>query len=382
MRVLMLTDSLSKGGTERQLLELIKGLKIGEPEMDILLVLLSDVVDYNYVYELPIKIRIVKRQTKKDITVFAKLNRLLNEFKPDIIHTWSTMSSFYVSFLKIFRGGIFVNNSILNAYTDMNFFHHEFLKVRFSGFFSTILVANSKAGLCSYRISPKEGICIYNGVDLKRFEHLKQIETVEMEILGRKKENLYVAAMVAAFEERKDYDTLIDAAVEACSLWPDIVFLLIGDGSQIETMKRKVPLEFLNKRILFTGNRDDIESILQIIDVGILISPSEGLSNAIIEYMTTGKPVIATKEGGTGELVKHGWNGYLVDQKNPKQIINRIDKLKNNPQQAYEMGQNGRKWIYNNLDNKTITSKYLQLYHKLLESSQKKRKFDKKGWLL
>ena len=111
--------------------------------------------------------------------------------------------------------------------------------------------------------------------------------------------------MVAAFEDRKDYDTVIDAAVKLCSDNKKIIFLLIGDGSNKTRIMQKVPAELLDKQIHFLGIRDDIESILQITDVGLLISaPCEGLSNSIIEYMASGKPVIATEGGGTDELVQ------------------------------------------------------------------------------
>ncbi len=122
--------------------------------------------------------------------------------------------------------------------------------------------------------------------------------------------------MVAAFEMRKDYDTVIEAAVKLCSYNQKVIFLLIGEGSTKSRIMQKVPAGLLNNQIYFPGMRDDIESIHQLTDVGLLITaPCEGLSNSVIEYMAAGKPVIASEGGGTDELVKNEVTGFLIENK-------------------------------------------------------------------
>jgi glycosyltransferase involved in cell wall biosynthesis len=222
------------------------------------------------------------------------------------------------------------------------------------------------AGIKAYRIRPGQAVCIYNVIDLSRFENLENSELVAYKILGRDKKDSFIAVMVAAFEKRKDYPTMIDAAITSCHKWPEIIFLLIGEGSQLEEMRRKVPVELLDTRILFLGNRNNVESILQIADVGLLITPSEGLSNSIIEYMALAKPVIASKGGGVEELVKDRWNGFLVDQSSPDQIVQALGKLRMNSALRANMGENGRKWVYENLDSKRITKAYIDIYWQLL----------------
>ena len=90
---------------------------------------------------------------------------------------------------------------------------------------------------------------------------------------------------------------------------------------------QKVPAELFDNQIYFLGMRDDIESILQLTDVGLLITaPCEGLSNSVIEYMAAGKPVIASEGGGTDELVKNG-DRILIKNKNSEQLINKLEIL-------------------------------------------------------
>jgi len=147
--------------------------------------------------------------------------------------------------------------------------------------------------------------------------------------------------------------------------------LLIGIGPDLESLKARVPDELLNKQIIFTGQRTDIESILQIVDIGMLITFYEGLSNAIIEYMAMGKAVIATDGGGTAELIRNEFNGYLVEQKNETQIIEKLETLLDNPELRVRMGQNGYHWVRQQFNLKEITEQYVRLYNQVINKRKK-----------
>jgi glycosyltransferase involved in cell wall biosynthesis len=192
---------------------------------------------------------------------------------------------------------------------------------------------------------------------------------MECKLLGRRKGDSFIGAMVGAFEERKDYGTLIKAAIKLCSKSKKIVFLLIGEGSLMDPLKQQVPAEMLNTQIYFLGSRCDIEAILQIVDVGLLITPCEGISNSIMEYMASAKPVIASREGGTKELVVDGETGFLVDQKRSDQIVEKMELLMKHPQLAKAMGQNGLQRIRKHFDIAKMTDSYEQLYHKYKRQS-------------
>jgi glycosyltransferase involved in cell wall biosynthesis len=376
MKILMVINCLSKGGRERRMLELIKGLKEKNKDFDIYLICLSDKIDYQYVYDLPIKFEIVKKRDK-DISLIFKLRRRIKKFNPDIIHSWDVMSSGYLTVAKMFLNKIIVNGVIYNSAQNSDAYDREYLKIKFFTAISDITVANSHAGLKAYKTSPKNTVCIYNGIDLKRFENLKPIRQVEQDILKKDKSDHFVVTMVAAFEPRKDYDTVIDAAIKLCSYNKKVVFLLIGEGSTKTRIMAKVPAQLLGNQIHFLGMRDDIESIHQLTDVGLLITaPCEGLSNSVIEYMAAGKPVIASEGGGTDELVQNGDTGYLVENKNSAQIIQKLEALMEDPHQAAIMGESGQKWVQENLDVKKMTDSYLELYTRMID--RKKNNIEEK----
>jgi glycosyltransferase involved in cell wall biosynthesis len=365
MKILMVVDSIVKGGRERRMLELVKALTQPGQEYNIYLVTLTNVIEYDYVHKLPIRLEVIERKSKKDFSVVFKLRKIIKSFQPDVIHSWGTMASVYLSMIRLFTGrSSFINGTISDAFQNINWRDRVYMRIKLTTPFSKVILANSQAGIKAYKVPLRKTVCIYNGIDLTRFKNLVPADEMECKLLGRKKGDSFIAAMVGAFEDRKDYDTLIKAAVKLCSKNKKVVFLLIGEGSLMEPIKQQVPDELMGKQIYFLGSRHDIESILQIIDTGLLITPCEGISNSIIEYMAAGKPVIASREGGTKELVIEGETGFLIDQKRSDQIIEKMEWLMENPQQAKEMGQKGQQRIQQHFDIAKMTGAYIQLYHK------------------
>src|SRR5215813_12297483 len=102
MKILMVVDSIVKGGKERRMLELVKALTLHEQGYEINIVSLTNVVEYDYIYKLPIKLEIIERKSKKDLSVVFKLRKIIKSFQPDIIHSWGTMASVYLSMVSMF----------------------------------------------------------------------------------------------------------------------------------------------------------------------------------------------------------------------------------------------------------------------------------------
>jgi glycosyltransferase involved in cell wall biosynthesis len=372
MKILMVIDSLGKGGKERRMIELIKGLVRAGNHFDIFLVVLSENIEYKQVYELPIKIEIVKRKFKKDPTIPFKLRKIISRFSPDIIHSWSTMSSIYLSMANLFSRIPFINGVLADAPLHLNIFDKQFLRVKLTTPFTDLFVSNSKAGIRSYRTPGRKSVCIYNGIDFGRFENLRPADEVRKEVLGEKSGERFVIAMVATFNRRKDYDTVVKTAIAMCCLNPSLTFLLIGSGPTLQHLMGKVPERLLSdKQIVFAGKRDDVESVLQIIDLGVLLSVAEnhqeGVSNSIIETMASGKPVIASRGGGTDEVIKDNYNGYLIDPHSEKQLTEKIDGLFNNRKHLLELGENARRYVRENFELGQKTSEYIALYKSLTQ---------------
>lgn len=371
MKIMMVINGIKKGGRERRMLELVKDLSISRG-FEVCLVSLSDVLEYNYVVDLPIRFEIITKKSDKDFTLIFKLRKIMKSFDPDVIHSWDVMSSGYLTAANVFLNKAIVNGVIYDAAPDSKYYDRNAFKVRLYSHLSKATVANSQAGLKTYKTPANKSFCIYNGVDLKRFENLKPAEKVEEEILGGRKGNRFIGTMVASFNKWKDHRTMIEAAVKLCRKHANFVMIFIGEGPERKAMESLVPDDLRNTRILFTGNRDDVESVLGITDVGILITPCEGISNSIIEYMASARPVIASIGGGTGELVNDGENGFLVEQKNVAMIVERVELLMNDPELREKMGVKGREWIRKNFEIGRMSQNYIDLYEKIIPQGRLK----------
>ena len=369
MKILYFIDSLIAGGKERRLTELMKAINL-RPEINFELVVMKKEIHYKEVLDLNIKIHYIIRKTKKDISVFKKFYQICKVYKPDIVHCWDSMTATYaVPPCKLLNIKL-VNGMVIDTPVNRNFQNKHWLRAKLTFPFSTIIIGNSKAGLKAYNAPAKKSICVYNGMDLGRFDKLKASSAIRKEIFGEEASDLFVAGMVAAFEDRKDYKTLIKAATLLLSKNDKVRFVLIGEGADFTEIKDSVPV-LLREKIIFLGKRSDVESIANIFDVGILLTNSkvhgEGISNSIIEYMALGKPVIATRGGGTDEAVLDEQNGYLIDPDREDQLVEKLETFIKQRQQIAELGKKGSQIVHEKFDLKIMANNYVAVYEKLLK---------------
>lgn len=342
MKILFFAESLTCGGKERRILELIQYLK-QRTNYEIALILTDPVIYYEYVYDLGIPITIFSRKgIKYDPLVFIKLVRYCRRFKPDIIHSWGKMTTFYSIPAKLLLRVPLVSNLIADASKSFGFlsFNQFFLKSDI--LFSDIILSNSLAGLQAYKINSHKARTIWNGVNLDRFKQNGDNNKIR-EGIGVK--STYVVIMVAAFSSFKDYDLFIDVAKNICKIRNDITFIAVGDGPDWKRIQERILVEHIDNVIL-TGSQNEVERLISISHIGMLCTFSEGISNSIIEYMALGKPVISTDpEGGSKEIIVQGETGYCTDR-NADEIVRLINQLLDNENLRSSMGKKGKERIF------------------------------------
>lgn len=361
-KIVYVATNLSSGGQERQLVELLKGLN-NINEYDIHLILFSSRIHYS-IDSLNIKLHIIEQSKRKDLSLFAKLYLKIREIKPDIVHAWGTTPAAYVAFVKmIYNKFKFVNGYIRNAYKP-KIFDNYWLRAKLTFPVSNIVVANSKAGLKAYKIE-KKGICIYNGFDFSQLKKL--IETREIKV-RHDIITKYCVGMVAHLSKYKDYDTFFKAAKTILNKRSDITFIAIGKNYQGDKYFKEI--KGYEERIKIIGEVTNVEDYIDCFDIGVLMSNplnhAEGISNSIMEYMALKKPVIASSGGGTNEIVRDGFNGYLIEPLSPANLANKIEELIDNREKRHLMGNNGYSFIKKSFSIDLIVDSYLKLYRNLL----------------
>ena len=175
--------------------------------------------------------------------------------------------------------------------------------------------------------------------------------------------------MVGGFFERKDYKTYLEAALLVLKKRTDVTFMAIGEGPNLKKCKNMIPPDLM-PYFKFTGVQKDVESIINIFDIGVLSTNSkvhgEGISNAILEYMALGKPVVATTGGGTNEIVEHMKTGILVPSNSPNHMAVKLIHLLKNPNEAIKMGLEGKNRIRKLFTLDEMANSYYELYCRLL----------------
>jgi glycosyltransferase involved in cell wall biosynthesis len=367
MKILYFIESLTAGGKERRLTQLMKGISSNK-EFEFCLAIMSNDIHYKEVFDLNIEIFYLIRKRKKDISVFYKFYKICKKIRPDIVHCWDGMTATYlVPACKLLNIKV-VNGMVVDTPVKRNILNKDWLRARLTFPFSNIIVGNSNAGLDAYKAPPGKSVCINNGMELSRFENLVEPGIVLKKVFGDIPDDFFVIGMVASFEERKDYFTLIKTAISIVDVRNDVRFILVGGGKNLQRIKDEVPVS-LSDKIVFLGKITDVESIINTFDIGILLTNSnvhgEGISNSILEYMALGKPVIATRGGGTNEVVFDNQNGFLIDPGNQDQLMEKIELLIGSRLLMIKLGSEGKKLIKERFDLEIMKRKYIEVYKNL-----------------
>jgi glycosyltransferase involved in cell wall biosynthesis len=362
MRILFFTESLIRGGKERRMLELMKYIK-QHTDYEMSLVIMEDVIEYEYVYDLGIPIVLIERKgLKYDPRPFIKFYKYCSSYKPDIIHAWTKMSTFYAIPAKLIRRLPLITSMIADALTNykLSSMDHFFYSADF--YFPDVIISNSKAGLKAYKINSSRAKVIWNGVSLERFQNQYDIVKVKDDLRIATK---FMVVMVATFSLLKDYDLFLDVAKEIQKIRNDVTFAGIGDGSEWDRINRRVENEKI-KNVVLTGQQKEVEKIIAASDIGILCTYSEGISNSIIECMAMGKPVISTDlTGGSKEIILEGETGYCCER-NVEKIVYLLDSLLNNTDLRISMGNKAKDRIASDFTIKRMGEEFAMVYKEVL----------------
>lgn len=364
MKILFFIESLEAGGKERRLVELIKGLS-RKGTIDMELVITKESIHYEDIFSTGIKIHYtLRKHGKKDPSIFYKFYKIAKQMQPDLIHVWGNMTAIYAIPTKVLLRIPLINNQITDAPAKLP---SAILSHKLSFPYSDKIIANSYAGLKAYNAPQKKSDVIYNGFDFNRITELESEDVI------RTKFNLkttYVVAMVASFSSFKDYSTYLKAANIVLQHKTDVSFLCIGAGDDSQA---KLEVEEQHKsKILFLGRQNDVESIMNVCDIGVLATFTEGISNALLEFMSLEKPVVITGGGGCVELVENNENGFVLTQGNFKMLAEKILLVLDNEQTRSNFGRKSRSIVEHKFGIDKMIDQYSELYTKMSRNNKLK----------
>jgi sugar transferase (PEP-CTERM/EpsH1 system associated) len=224
------------------------------------------------------------------------------------------------------------------------------------------------------RARPARVTQIYNGVDTERFRPAPRGIREPVLPAGFAGPEDIVFGTVGRLEPVKNPLHLVEAFVElartAPALRPNLRLAVVGDGSLRPSVLERLDSAGLLAQAWVPGARDDVPQVLRALDVFVLPSLNEGISNTILEAMASGLPVVATRVGGNPELVEAGRTGFLPIASSVAGLAEALGHYAQSAELRVLHGRAGRVRVESHFSLAAMTGAYLRAYEEILAGQQ------------
>lgn len=377
-RVLYLIDSLRMGGAERLLVSYLKHLDSTqiEPRVCALQIREGNPIG-EQILQLGIPVDTLLVKNLRDITALPRLLAYMRRHKIDLVHTQLEFANTLGNTASWILGipSIATMHTLNDPEKGSKTYRRIAIMLWILRHFCNRVVAVSEETRRHHlRVGgnkPENVITLYNGIDLTPFQQIRDEEIQAMRSQLGIPTSAQVLTTVAVLRQPKGIQYLIEALPAILQGNPEAYYLIVGDGdyrSQLEEQVRDLGVE---RKVIFTGYRNDIPQLLEMSDIFVLPTLTEALPTVLAEAMAASKPIIASKVGGIPEMVIEGKNGLLLSPQNAEELAAACLNLLQNPSQAQEMGKAGRKIVEERF-NIPVQVKMLETLYKELLNEYKR----------
>ncbi len=340
-KVLIVTDEMEVGGSQRQITNLLTAINQTRIE-PVLLYFREHSFLVDQIRASGVRVHYLPKSGKVDLGFLLSLIRFLKTERFDIIHAYSFTAELWIALARLAAGRVPFISSIRGKYDE-----YAWWQWRIKGWVtrqSALVISNSKmAATFAYErmgLSGEDCEIAYNGVRAAEDGLPLPDDLAEL-----RASHAWVLTFVGRLGAEKNVPCLLRAAQrlqqDECK---SSVIWLVGDGGErakLEAMATDLGL----RHVHFLGERHDVDAILEHSDATVLPSFWEGLSNALLEAMAAGKPVIASAVGGSPEIVHHERNGLLFPSDDDQALATAVQRLANDSALSATLGMVGRAMI-------------------------------------
>ncbi len=359
----LMVNSFETGGSERQFTVLAQNLTPPEFEMHLGCIMRRGPLAHNFadVPEFPLGGSLYRWQSLR--TRF-NLSHHLRDHHVQVAHAFD----FYANLLLIPAAKLARVPVVIGSHRQLgDLMTPAQFRVQAAAFrWCDAVVCNSKAAadrLISAGVAPNKIAVIGNALPAEAFEAAPAILP--------KRPGVVRVGMVARMNHRyKNHSGFLRIAAQIHTRLPNAEFVLAGDGPLRQELEREAASLGLGGSIIFLGDRQDMPAVLASLDVAVLTSDSESLSNVILEAMAAGLPAVAYDVGGNSELLSDQ-HGILIPAGNETNFADAVEKLLSDAALRERMGHNARQFAQENFSLDRVRQRYIDLYVGLL---QKKRR--------
>lgn len=309
-RLLLVTDEMEVGGTQRQIVHLARGLDRDHFEPSVVYFRRSSFL-VDELQSAGVPVLHVPKHRRIDPLFVYRLAAALRKGRFDLIHAFSFTGELWAAVARRLAGHTPLLSSVRNVYAWYS--PTQWRVKRWVTSQSVRVVANSRAGAtfaeARLGLRPETIRVVHNGTPLVGVSPPGEAKSLRAEW------GLQPGGVVGLFLGRlvplKNVASLLRAVAGLNGAADRLVLVIAGDGSERADLERLGRDLGLSRRVRFLGERQDAGRLISAADFLVQPSVQEGLSNTVLEAMAAGRPVIASAVGGNGELVTHGRTGLL-----------------------------------------------------------------------
>jgi len=364
--VILMTRTLGHGGTERQLTEIALSLNrdIFTPHVCCVEARGFRAEQLNRsgvpILELPMT-SLMGRQCLASI---VRLRSYLREHRIALMHTFDAPMNILGAMTELFGGPVMLSSQ--RCYEDVIWGPYR-QPVRLAHRIADGVVANCRAMerhlLNDYRVPARKIQVCYNGLDTSIFHPAAKVRPDALADAS------LVIGSVSVLRPEKSLTTLLEAFALVKDVRLGMRLVIVGSGSEREALGRRSAELGIGSSCFFYPSTDDVPSWLRAIDVFVLPSKSEALSNSLTEAMACECCAIASRVGGNPELVRHRETGLLFESENAEDLADQLRLAALDDELRNRLAKAGAGWVAANLSQASASRAMEDIYLGMLRDS-------------
>jgi glycosyltransferase involved in cell wall biosynthesis len=369
IRLVQFTRSFHIGGTEVQVLELLRGLP-ARYQLQVSVLqdagpLVGTLRQLGFTpEEFPLNGSLVRLNTAQQI---FRLARWFKRNRVDLVH----VHDFYSTMLVVPAAKL-VGTKVIVGRLDLAHWHglaRRAVHAQFSRMADHV-VANAEAirrmVVREEYVAPSRVSVIHNGLDLPRFDaRMREGLKSPVPETGGAPVVLHVANMNHPVKRQED---LLLALAMLRHEGQDLHAFFVGDGPRRAELEKYAAELGVGDIAHFLGHRTDVPALYARAAMGVLCSTAEGMSNAVMEGMAAGLPMVVTAVGGNTDLIEDGERGLVVQAQQPAQMVRAFRRLLAQPEKARDMGAAARGFVRRELSLERMVQRHDELYRKVIRA--------------
>jgi len=369
--VALLSDTVGlDAGTERQVVETAK--RLDKDRFEVHVVCLEDSVQLRGL-SAPVHTAVFPTHSVNSAQGFKQImafRKYADRHGIQIAHGYMNKTSLFAVLSSLGTHRIAITSRLNTGYWYTPSLRTMFrlMNLRSDGIMANSLEAK-RIAVETERLDPDRVKVVYQGVDMTKFSRgLGDPSAAEKLGVPR---NARVVGITANLRPVKDHALFLRAAKIVADEVNDVAFLLVGRGELYDELRAQAAQLGIGDRVFFTQGEGKVMDYLARMSIGCLTSISEGFSNAIMEYMAAGMPVVAIDVGGNRDAIIEGETGFLVPERSPEAFAKPIIRLLRDEPLRTQMGQAGFERCTENFEvQKTIGQ--LEAYYESLLAKKKR----------